>query len=226
MTRPAARPWLVTVESLDWLGDPCFVVTVERRGQTRIQAVDDTAAGALAIALAQALLGLTGPRRSRPAAFTGRGAFGVRGIMGQTNQEAKRQADELARLPIGTSVMVRGADGMGLGTVREHVTANNFSDGRSIPLIGWAQMVVWFWDDYGGQPSIFKSSELYAPPQHKAIRGTWQNIRHLRNRAAADDRDDVVALCDEAERFGAGSRAYTLLCAHLTSGVGLPEVVR
>ena len=136
----------------------------------------------------------------------------------QTEKEKARQDAELARLPIGTAVLVRGAEGMGLGVVREHITQEG-----GIPLIGWAKAVVYFWDDFGAQPSVLKTSELYKAPQHKAIRGTAQNIRHVYNAAKNARRSYVMALCSEAERFGAGSRAYTLLCDHLTTGAPLPN---
>lgn len=135
----------------------------------------------------------------------------------QSEKERARQKAELDRLPIGTPVLVRGAAGAGLGIVREHITMSG-----DVPMIGWAKAVVVFWDDFGVQQSVIKTTELYRAPQAKAIQGTFQNIRHIRNAAKQAKRPEIVALCDEAERYGAGSRSYTILCDHMTTGAPLP----
>lgn len=53
------------------------------------------------------------------------------------SDESLRQAREIARLPIGARVVVRGCPGLGVGIVREHVTSEG-----GIPLRGWLKVRV------------------------------------------------------------------------------------
>ncbi len=68
---------------------------------------------------------------------------------------------EVQRLPVGTIVRVRGCPGLGVGTVKAHITEHvvgSEKNRRTIPLIGFCQMAVEFGDDI--LPGTFDSKEL------------------------------------------------------------------
>ena len=78
----------------------------------------------------------------------------------QTPEEEKRQAAELARVPIGSRVRVRW--GGGIGTVREHQTEWSATKWTAaIPFKGHAKALV----DWGNGPGSFRewysTSDLY-----------------------------------------------------------------
>jgi hypothetical protein len=68
---------------------------------------------------------------------------------------------ELTRLPVGTLVRVRGCPGLGVGTVKAHITeyvTGSEKNRRTIPLIGHCKMEVGFGGDT--PPGTFDSKEL------------------------------------------------------------------
>lgn len=68
---------------------------------------------------------------------------------------------ELARLPIGTRVRVKGCPGLEIGVVRGHITeyvTGSVKNRKVIPLVGHCKMVVEFED--GGPGGTYNSTEL------------------------------------------------------------------